>query len=198
MNIRKHTQPIYNVIQFASFLLLLLSTRKTIIIIIKTFSPVLKILYCSLSFFLYMRYFFFQMKNICRWWWWCFNFSNLQACDGGSGYHVPPPPEDTLLYVFHNLLLNALETVLLLLLLQSYFFFFPMKGEFLKLTSLFIGWFYNSNQPITRNSPCLFEWIRVSSLINSEILFLLHSIFFGDYNDAAVTTTSKLKHDFFF
>jgi hypothetical protein len=70
-----------------------------------------------------------------------------------------------------------------------------MKGEFLKLTSLFIGWFYNSNQPITRNSPCLFEWIRVSSLINSEILFLLHSIFFGDYNDAV--TTSKLKHDFF-
>ena len=67
----------------------------------------------------------------------------------------PPPSEDTLLYVFHNLLLNALETVLLLL-LQSYFFF-PMKGEFLKLTSLFIGWFYNSNQSITRNSPCLFE-----------------------------------------
>ena len=136
MNIRKHTQPIYNVIQFASFLLLL-STWK--IIIIKTFSPVLKILYCS--FFLYRRY-FFQMKNICRWWW-CFNFRNLQACDGGR-YHVPPPSEDTLLYVFHNLLLNALETVLLLL-LQSYFFFFPMKGEFLKLTSLFIGWFYNSN-----------------------------------------------------
>ena len=34
-------------------------------------------------------------------------------------------------------------------------------------------------------------------MINSEILFLLHSIFFGDYNDAAVTTF-KLKHDFFF
>ena len=34
-------------------------------------------------------------------------------------------------------------------------------------------------------------------MINSEILFLLHSIFFGDYNDAVVTTF-KLKHDFFF
>ena len=132
MNIRKHTQQIYNVIQFASFLLLLLSTRK-IIIIIKTFSPVLKILYCSL--FLYMIY-FFQMKNICRWWW-CFNFRNLQACGGGGWYHVPPPSEDTLLYVLPILLLNASETVLLL---QSYFFFFPMKGEFLKLTYFLIYW----------------------------------------------------------
>ena len=92
MNIHKHTQPIYNVIQFASFLLLL-STSK-IIIIIKTFSPVLKILYCS--FFLYMIY-FFQMKNICRWWW-CFNFRNLQACGGGS-YHVLPS-EDTLCFAY--------------------------------------------------------------------------------------------------
>ena len=35
-------------------------------------------------------------------------------------------------------------------------------------------------------------------MINSEILFLLYSIFFGDYNDAAAVTTFKLKHDFFF
>ena len=118
MNICKHTQPIYNVIQFASFLLLLLllSTRK-IIIIIKTFNPVLKILYCS--FFLYMIY-FFQMKNICRWWW-CFNFRNLQACGGGGWYHVPPPSEDTLCFAYFitKCFRNCSATTIIFLLLSN-------------------------------------------------------------------------------
>ena len=130
MNICKHTQPIYNMIQFASFLLLL-STRK---IIISSKLSVLSLKYCTvLSFYIWYTFFKWRIyvddddvliSEICR----------LVVVVDDTMYHH----HLKILYVLRILLLNASETVLLLL--QSYFFFFPMKGEFLKLTYFLIYW----------------------------------------------------------
>ena len=129
MDICKLIQPIYNVIQFASFLLLLLSTRK---IIISSKLSVLSLKYCTvLSFYIWYTFFKWRIyvddddvliSEICR----------LVVVVDDTMYHH----HLKILYVLRILLLNASETVLLL---QSYFFF-PMKGEFLKLTYFLIYW----------------------------------------------------------
>ncbi len=120
--------------------------------------------FCSI---LYMLHRPFNNAFLPRGWIWCFNFKNLQA---SIGYHMPSPSVETIgwfSWIFIKLSRNLSATT-------NMFLSLDMLCARISLSSDSIAIHHNQmySDPI---------FIMVSSIINSEILFLLDNISWGLY-----------------